>query len=584
MHAVLRYTGFVRHTRFTMRIPGIMRIHTIPCGASLVLLALLLSGCGGETADAISVNEPSAPAVPVPAVPAPPATAPDPMPAPVPSPTPPALGSIAIAVASASASTSDSRCDCVAAKVLDQDLTTRWSANGDGVNLTLDLGTTYQVESVEIAWHRGNERMAIFDLLVADQMSGPWTVAAQNMTSSGTSVDFESYPLDAAGRYLRLVGHGNSLGDGWTSVLEVRAHGRAVHRAAAPVFSPAAGQYSPSVSVSIASEDAGTQIRYTTDGSDPTASSGLLYAGPVLLTQTTTLKSIAYRNGVADSMIATAAYVISAGGGGGPAPWGNLDPAAPPSRNFDLSKWKLTIPSGTDINPATLNNGYILPGAFFTDPVSGGMVFRCPNIAGTTANSSYSRSELREMLNEGSGTTSLGNNWVLGTSSAAARSAAGGVDGTMKVSLRVDHVSTTGDAAKVGRVIVGQIHGPDSEVIRLYFHKLPSDAKGAIYFAHDTPAGQNSYHAIIGDPGHLDPVNGIALGERWDYEIIVRGRTLTVNVIRGNGTVTSSSLQVEAGYDDQYLYYKAGVYNQNNTGDSGDFVQATFFSISHVHP
>jgi poly(beta-D-mannuronate) lyase len=463
-------------------------------------------------------------------------------------------------------------------------LTTRWSANGDGVNLTLDLGTTYQVESVEIAWHRGNERMAIFDLLVADQMSGPWTVAAQNMTSSGTSVDFESYPLDAAGRYLRLVGHGNSLGDGWTSVLEVRAHGRAVHRAAAPVFSPAAGQYSPSVSVSIASEDAGTQIRYTTDGSDPTASSGLLYAGPVLLTQTTTLKSIAYRNGVADSMIATAAYVISAGGGGGPAPWGNLDPAAPPSRNFDLSKWKLTIPSGTDINPATLNNGYILPGAFFTDPVSGGMVFRCPNIAGTTANSSYSRSELREMLNEGSGTTSLGNNWVLGTSSAAARSAAGGVDGTMKVSLRVDHVSTTGDAAKVGRVIVGQIHGPDSEVIRLYFHKLPSDAKGAIYFAHDTPAGQNSYHAIIGDPGHLDPVNGIALGERWDYEIIVRGRTLTVNVIRGNGTVTSSSLQVEAGYDDQYLYYKAGVYNQNNTGDSGDFVQATFFSISHVHP
>lgn len=28
----------------------------------------------------------------------------------------------------------------------------------------------------------------------------------------------------------------------------------------------------------------------------------------------------------------------------------------------------------------------------------------------------------------------------------------------------------------------------------------------------------------------------------------------------------------------------AGVYNQNNTGTSDDYVQATFYSLTHTHP
>jgi len=46
--------------------------------------------------------------------------------------------------------------------------------------------------------------------------------------SSGTTVELEEYDFaDVAGRYVRIVGHGNSESD-WNSITEVEIHGRAV--------------------------------------------------------------------------------------------------------------------------------------------------------------------------------------------------------------------------------------------------------------------------------------------------------------------------------------------------------------------
>ena len=41
----------------------------------------------------------------------------------------------------------------------------------------------------------------------------------------------------------------------------------------------------------------------------------------------------------------------------------------------------------------------------------------------------------------------------------------------------------------------------------------------------------------------------------------------------------------KSGYDvgGKYMYFKAGVYNQNNTGDPDDYVQATFYKITKSH-
>jgi hypothetical protein len=58
----------------------------------------------------------------------------------------------------------------------------------------------------------------------------------------------------------------------------------------APVFAPAAGTYSSAQSVSITCAGA-TSIYYTTDGSTPTTAS-TLYAGPVAIATTTTLRAI----------------------------------------------------------------------------------------------------------------------------------------------------------------------------------------------------------------------------------------------------------------------------------------------------
>jgi hypothetical protein len=78
-----------------------------------------------------------------------------------------------------------------------------------------------------------------------------------------------------------------------------------------PTFSPAAGTYSSAQSVTISTTNSGAAIRYTTDGSTPSASVGTVYSAPVNISATTTLKAIAYKSGMADSAVATAVYTIN---------------------------------------------------------------------------------------------------------------------------------------------------------------------------------------------------------------------------------------------------------------------------------
>jgi hypothetical protein len=248
-----------------------------------------------------------------------------------------------------------------------------------------------------------------------------------------------------------------------------------------------------------------------------------------------------------------------------------LDPLLPPSSNFDLTHWKLTLPSAKEIMPWTLSQSYSLANTFYTDTRSGGMVFRCPNIASTTTNSNYSRTELREMLDPmNSDAKADSNNWTMA------------VGGRMKARLRVDRVSTTGDSGKVGRVIVGQIHGPDTEPVRLYYSKKPTEAKGRMYIASETMSGSNSYSTDIVSNLNGD---GIALGELFTYVITLKGTLLRVDIIRNAGAVTNTYVKnIDPNYAGKNLYFKAGVYNQNNTGTSTDYVQATFYTLTHTHP
>ena len=84
----------------------------------------------------------------------------------------------------------------------------------------------------------------------------------------------------------------------------------AAPQATAPTFSPAAGTYQSPQTVTLLTTNAGALIRYTSDGSDPTAVSGTSYAGPVNVSASTTLKAIAYKAGMTSSTVSAAVYTI----------------------------------------------------------------------------------------------------------------------------------------------------------------------------------------------------------------------------------------------------------------------------------
>ncbi|MGI5245296.1 chitobiase/beta-hexosaminidase C-terminal domain-containing protein [Dactylosporangium sp. CA-139066] len=78
---------------------------------------------------------------------------------------------------------------------------------------------------------------------------------------------------------------------------------------ATPTFSPPGGTYSSAQSVTIATATAGASIRYTLDGSTPTAASPL-YTGPLTISATTTVRAIGVLAGQANSAVASATYAI----------------------------------------------------------------------------------------------------------------------------------------------------------------------------------------------------------------------------------------------------------------------------------
>lgn len=80
--------------------------------------------------------------------------------------------------------------------------------------------------------------------------------------------------------------------------------------AAIPLVSPLGGIYLDGVQVSITSPSARTAVRYTLDGSTPSATNGFPYTAPFTLTQTATVRAIAYDGGWLPSPVASVGYTM----------------------------------------------------------------------------------------------------------------------------------------------------------------------------------------------------------------------------------------------------------------------------------
>lgn len=110
--------------------------------------------------------------------------------------------------------------------------------------------------------------------------------------------------------------------------------GTATETVATPTFSPAAGTYTGAQSVTIACATEGATIYYTTDGTEPSATNGTVYSEAIAVSATTTIKAIAVKNGMANSAVAEAEYIIdiavdyavSVSPDGGTVDFGTVDP------------------------------------------------------------------------------------------------------------------------------------------------------------------------------------------------------------------------------------------------------------------
>ncbi|PWW63159.1 chitobiase/beta-hexosaminidase C-terminal domain-containing protein [Actinokineospora spheciospongiae] len=123
-------------------------------------------------------------------------------------------------------------------------------------------------------------------------------------------------------------------------------HGGGTGSVAAPTFNPGGGTYATAQAVTLSTATSGATIRYTVDGSTPTATS-TLYSTPISVPSSRTVKAIALKSGLTTSATATASYTI--GGSAATCPTQSDTPDfGPNTRVFDPSMPAATIQARLD--------------------------------------------------------------------------------------------------------------------------------------------------------------------------------------------------------------------------------------------
>ncbi|WP_017446425.1 polysaccharide lyase family 7 protein [Gayadomonas joobiniege] len=320
--------------------------------------------------------------------------------------------------------------------------------------------------------------------------------------------------------------------------------------------------------------------------------------------------------------------------------------ATAPGTQFDLSHWKITLPlddngdGKVDEVDVKEIQEYAHPNYFYLNE-DGHMVFAAPNKASTSANSSNTRSELRQMIRGGNlriKTKAPQNNFALASHPWARRF--GSVGGKLEATLKVNHVATRAghpDKPPAYSVVVGQIHagkdpaliatrlgfGYGNEPLKIYYKKWPNHDTGSVFWTYERNlAKEDKNRTDIAYPvwgntweNSADPGSeGIKLDETFSYTVNVHEDIMhltftadgkpTVNYsinlannVDANGQV--DPLDHKLGYTGDWHYFKAGAYNQCSTKDApggwyaackgtgdwetdkknGDYVQVTFTKL-----
>ena len=252
---------------------------------------------------------------------------------------------------------------------------------------------------------------------------------------------------------------------------------------------------------------------------------------------------------------------------------------------IDLSNWKVTIPEGSgkggaiSVAPPEILNyatNEVLKPYMYNDSTKGALTFYAYPSTATTANTKYSRSELREQMVPGDDNV----NWTFKQG------------GTLKAKLSVDDVSRDKNG-KYHKVIILQIHGrltnDQKELIKQKDNNAPPVLK--IYW-------QNGKIRVKTKKLKYTDVNAIGIlheeawtddeGFNFEEEVGFGKFQIEVKVTDGKMVVSLNKTEF-AVYDDFNMkrwgvfenYFKAGNYFQSR--DEGSFAKISFYELEVKH-
>ncbi len=171
----------------------------------------------------------------------------------------------------------------------------------------------------------------------------------------------------------------------------------------------------------------------------------------------------------------------------------------------------------------------------------------------TTTNAIYPRSELRETYSNGTL-----RNWLYPAA-----------DNKLAATLAVSQVPST------GKVVIGQIHAKDSTspMVKLeYQYKTYSSTGNIVAKVRMRPDDETGQVITI--------ATGIKLNQSFSYLIHLS----PAGVLTINGAGYQWSSPISSTWSDKPLYFKAGVYVQDNTGypTEGGTVTFSLLDIDHI--
>jgi hypothetical protein len=110
----------------------------------------------------------------------------------------------------------------VPANAIDENLNTRWSANGAGQWIQFEFDGEKNIGHMALAYYNGHNAPRIFDVQVSTDGT-VWETVFSGRTS-GTTADLEAFDLaDSTGRFLKIIGYGSTTST-WNSITEVAVY------------------------------------------------------------------------------------------------------------------------------------------------------------------------------------------------------------------------------------------------------------------------------------------------------------------------------------------------------------------------